>query len=88
MRNPTAALTAAMSAEGFVWCETGGGCSAWIRHNAGGVGSIWITEGPDPLAPLTLSAPVTLGVYGEDVHADPIALFFFPSVRTALRWLE
>lgn len=88
---PRASIEDAMTAAGFTLCETGGGCDAWIRHNTdeswGAFGSVWITEGEDPLAPRTLSAPATLGVYNEDATGAPIALFTFPSVRAALRWL-
>lgn len=89
---PSPALVQAMTAAGFTLQSTGGGCDAWIRENGheqwGGFGSVWITEGDDPSAPLTLNAPATLGVYGtEDSGGAPIALFLFPNVRTALRWL-
>lgn len=89
---PTPALVQAMTAAGFTLQSTGGGCDAWIRENTheswGGFGSVWITEGDDPSAPLTLSAPATLGVYGtEDCGGAPIALFRFPSVKVALAYL-
>jgi hypothetical protein len=91
MRKPTVALTAAMSAAGFELRETGGGCDAWIRENTdenwGAFGSVWITETSEARAPQTLSAPAALGVYGDEPLGAPIALFTFPNVRTALRWL-
>lgn len=81
----------AMAAAGFVLRETGGGCDAWIRENTdenwGASGSVWITETDGARAPRTLSSPAALGVYGDEPLGVHIALFTFPSVRTALRWL-
>ncbi len=81
----------AMAAAGFTLCETGGGCTAWIRLNTdeswGSSGSVWITDADGGHAPDSLSSPATLGVYGDEPLDVHIALFTFPSVRTALRWL-
>ena len=81
-------VAALMAREGWELYPTGGGCSAYTptpEKELHGWGKILITAGESPTAPESLTEPVCVAVYAEDVGAEEVVLLTFPNVRAALR---
>ena len=80
-------IAALMAREGWEFYPTGGGCSAYTptpEKELHGWGKILITAKESPTAPESLSEPVCVAVYAEDVGMEEVILLNFPNLRAAL----